>query len=154
MQINNHKKQSLFGQNPFTIHNSTNHSAQISNRQQPPLKDKKFQLLEKIGNHLVYHRYEEAKLIFKENRELLNYPIQVTSPRGYKYYDTAFQILLKNEAYEDAEDLAKYMKEDERISQFNKVFPDGEIKGRLNIEEAKKLIENSRDAIMSTAIEK
>lgn len=70
------------------------------------------------------------------------------NPGRYKYVDhTAWQIALRNEEWEIAVDMGEQMAEEEKQTQFAKIFPDGEIKCHLDLKEATPLLKAVFEAV-------
>lgn len=124
-------------------------------------------LLRKLLNHGALGELEDAEsvwrlfpdlltargTIFHPNRSYidtegrpLSQPIDIPfhqNPGRYKYVGrTFYQILLMNAEFEEAEEVGKLMSLEEKQTQFDEVFPDGEIKKyNFDLEEAKRLLQ-------------
>jgi hypothetical protein len=75
------------------------------------------------------------------------------NPGRYKYINqTPWQIALRNEEYEIADEMGQLMTDEEKQIQFLEIFPDGEIKKyNWDIEHAKQLLTNVFTAITQDA---
>ena len=128
--------------------------ADIARREDNPLR--------KLLSHIALGELEAAEKIWKTSPNLLTcrgtiyhpnrtyvdgQPPQdipfTKNPGRYKYVNrSAFQILLMNSEFKEAQLVAKLMPQGEMQKQFNEIFPDGEIKKyEFNLEEAKKLLQ-------------
>ncbi|MBX3710215.1 MAG: hypothetical protein KIT56_08710 [Gammaproteobacteria bacterium] len=110
--------------------------------------------LRQLLGHTALGEWEDAEGIWKIFPDLLiqrgtiyhRNPADITpemNPGRYKYVNrTAYQIALMNEEYEEAEEMGKYMTEEEKQKQFAEVFPDGKmIKYNWDLKEAMRRLE-------------
>src|SRR5205085_1460333 len=109
-------------------------------------------LLRPSLNHAALGEYDAVEHIYSKNRDILTRKGTTSwHPGRYRYINcTDFQIALRNEEYEEAEKMGKYLTPEERQKQFDEVFPDGElISYGCQLETATLLIKNVFNAIIA-----
>lgn len=117
--------------------------------------------LQQLLSHSALGEWDKAHEIWSKDPALLSHrgtvyhpnctyegqvPVEIpigNNPGRYKYVNrTAWQIAWMNEEYEIAEEMGKFIDEDEKKMQFAEIFPDGKlVKHDWSLEEAKKRLQ-------------
>jgi hypothetical protein len=118
----------------------------------------------RLQSHAALGEWDAAELIWSQDTFYLECrgtvyhpnPAAITpemNPGRYKYIkQTSWQIALRNEEYEIADEMGQFMTDEEKKKQFQEIFPDGEIKKyNWDIEHAKQLLTNVFAAIIQDA---
>jgi hypothetical protein len=115
--------------------------------------------LRQLLSHSALGKWDDAEGMWKLFPDLLTCrgtiyhpnPPKITprmNPGRYIFVDhTAWQIALRNEEWEIAAAMEEHMAEEEKQAQFAQVFPDGEIKCHLDLEEATSLLKAVLEAV-------
>lgn len=121
----------------------------------------------RLLSHAALGEWEAAEAIWNKDPSLLTIPGTVYHPNfayaagnepvaipedkslgRYKFVNcTAWQIALRNEEYDEADLMGKYMTDEEKKKQFLQIFPDGDMQYPQNLAKAKELLQKLSDAV-------